>query len=264
LDHESLRAKVVSYFQTGNSWSLNALFQKLTDGDPPDLCYTEEHRRGYLRDGISSRINAIVHEMLRCGILAPAVAWHGGRRSIVIVAHDLPLQVTEYGRQVLGGDESAVPDPDSYMAGLRRDVPRLLTRLERSYLEESVRAFHLYLYRASLVMLGGASEVLMARVIKGTSGKLPNGSKIDSELDKSILAGFRAWRASLEQNKQRLPPRSGEILQSVDHVFEIIRLCRNEAAHPKAVDVDRLEVQTLLLAFRRYARALLQLKRSMR
>jgi len=263
LDHETLRSQVVRYFQNGNHWSLARLFEGLAAANP-DICYATDQRRDQIKDEIASQVTAVVHEMLRCGILAPDLRYHSvvsheSRQS----SHEIPLQITEYGRQVLEGDGDAVLDPTGFLTDLKGNT-RGLSKMELSYLEESVRAFHLHLYRASLVMLGGASEALMARVIKGTSGKLPDGAKIMGELEKSILSGFRAWRGSLDRNRRHLPARSGELLQSVDHVFEIIRLCRNEAAHPKAVDVDRLEVQTLLLAFRRYARALLQLKRSMR
>jgi hypothetical protein len=194
--------------------------------------------------------------MMRCGILAPGLR-HAHRNTW----GTLPLQVTEYGKSTLKGEKETIWDPAGFLDAIRKRV-RHLSHLELSYLEESVRAFHLCLYRASLVMLGAASEALMSRVVKATAAKLPNEKKIKGELDSSILLGVRAWKASLEQNSNRLPGRAVEALEAVDHIFDIIRRCRNGAAHPKRIETNRLEVQTLLLAFGHYGQSLLALRRA--
>ncbi len=253
MDYIDLRARVLVAIESlprAEAFSLQHLFSTLTNGNPPELC-----EEGRLRKPVCFGVCEVVHEMMRCGMLAPAV-----RHAEKVAPGDVVLQVTPYGRMVLRNDQDAVWDPAGFLDDIRKRV-RGLSKLELSYLEESVRAFHLSLYRASLVMLGGASEALMGRAIEATAAKLPDGTKIRTELGKSILLGFRAWRESLRQNKGRLTARPAELLQAVDQVFEPIRLCRNEAAHPKPIETNRLEVQTLLLAFRRYAQSLLALRR---
>ena len=258
MEYEALRAEVVAYFGTGNHWSIATLLSKLSN--LPGFSFADGDRRGIYKPENVSEAMGIVHELLRCGVLAPTLILRNNRT--YGTTDESPLQVTEYGQRVLAGDDGAVLDPTGFMDRISRRA-RGLTKLERSYLEESIRVFHLCLYRASVTMLGVASEALVSRVIESTARTLPDAARIEKEMGKSILAGFRAWRLSL-QNSGKLPPRPGEILQAVDHVFEIIRLCRNDAAHPKEIEVDRLVVQTLLLAFPRYASALLRLRRAMR
>jgi len=256
MDYSTLRTSIVQYLvkQRPDS-SLRAILTHIAD-EHPDASVPLPGGGRLLKHEVAPHVCEVVHELMRCGILGPRLRQEDQQ--------DVPLQVTEFGRKVLAGDKDAVWDPMGFLADIRRKVPGLM-KLERSYLEESVRAFHLCLYRASLVMLGGASEALMGRVIRETAGRLPDAEKIQRTLaNGTIFRGFRAWRQSLDQNRPKLEGRAREeLLQAVDHVFEIIRLCRNEAAHPKAIEVDRLEAQTLLVAFRRYARALLELRRQL-
>lgn len=259
MDYESLRARIVSCLQTGRANSLSAITAELTAGDPPDLCFTEEHRKGYLRDGVAVQISAILHEMLRCGILAPEFAWDQNSRSLYPPAKHLPLQVTDYGRRVLAGDADAVWDPVGFLDDLQQRVPEL-GEPERTYLDECVRAFHLSLYRASLVMLGGASEALVLKTIADTADALGSTAQLTKSLEEGrIFPAFRKWQGQLEAFTPK-PPGMNEWLQSIVHTFEIIRRCRNEGAHPKTIQVDRLELQVLIVAFRRYARSLFDLR----
>ncbi len=257
MDYADLRGKVLEYFLQGNAWSLADLFAKLTNGNPPDLCAGNE-----LRVEVSLQVCEVVHELLRCGILAPGLNYaQVAVAGSIQGAHRVPLQVTSYGRRVLAGDKDAIWDPMGFLDEVRK-VVRGLSKLELSYLEESVRAFHLSLYRASLVMLGGASEALMSRTISATAHVLSNPKRIEEELRNGISRGYSEWQKQFDQYTGKIPKRA-DLLRAVKHVFEIIRLCRNETAHPEPIETNRLEVQTLLLAFRRYAQSLLALRRQL-
>jgi hypothetical protein len=254
MDYRTLRSRIVQHLSTGTR-SLDDLVKRLTDDS--DLCIKDAPQ--FLKPEVGSQVNQIVHEMLRCGMLAPDFRWD--RIISGYQSHDkIPLQVTDYGRRLLSGDRDAVWDPTGFLADLRSAV-RGLHQLELTYLEESVRAYHLCLYRASAVMLGAASEALLVRIITATCPFLPNGDAINRKLDTNVSTAFDAWRKALDQCPLR--PKS-ELLRAVDNAFELIRLSRNEAAHPKKVDVDRLELEVMLVGFKRYVRALLTLRNQIR
>lgn len=257
MNYRTLRSRVIQYFSTGNHWTLAVLLSKLTDGNNPEIC-ERDSENWRLKPKLVSQVNEIVHELLRCGILAPNLRWEHTvmNPQFSQSAHQVPLQVTDYGRRLIAGDLDTVWDPTGFLSDIRGRF-RGLKQLELAYLEESIRAYHLSLYRASAVMLGAASEALLARIITETCQFLPNGNAINKKLDTNISAAFDAWRRVLDQCSLR---QKSELLRSVDNAFELIRLSRNEAAHPKKVDINRLELEVMLVGFKRYAKALFSLR----
>jgi hypothetical protein len=243
MDYLELRGCVVEFLAgKQGTTSLVSLLQELAKGRLAHLCQDKygQPSEMCLPPELVLKLNEVLHEMSRCGIVAPAFKenYLHPQRGNHEAAHGVPFQVTDYGRHVLAGDSDVVWDPTGILDGVRRRVPEL-DDLELSYLRESVEAFHSCLYNASLVMLGAASEILMVRIIRDTARFLQGGGDVVAKLEKTISTGFGAWRKRLADSKTHLS-LDPDCLRAIDHTFEIIRRCRNEAAHPRRLDVHRL------------------------
>jgi len=159
--------------------------------------------------------------------------------------------VTSHGRKILENLSRDPSNPDGYMAFLMNSTG--LNPIARSYIEEALRAYNTNCFKASAVMVGGASESLVLVIRDALI------SKMDS-LSLSIPRDLRDWRIKkiigaienvLRQKKSIIPTELYESFEAYWPAFtHQIRTVRNESGHPSSIDpVTQDTVHASLLIF---------------
>ncbi|MDQ7829321.1 MAG: hypothetical protein QN158_01890 [Armatimonadota bacterium] len=192
----------------------------------------------------------VLHELATSNILLPAL----DRRHL-----GWPwVRVTEYGRQVLQTGRPVPYDPDRYLAAAQQRLPTL-PPLVLDVLRESVAAFHRGLIRASALLLGVASELLMLELTEAFLATLPEAERRSlSEwwAEKSLYARYRLFREAFEARREALAlpdSVSKDIDAILDLVFNAVRLQRNEAGHPTGAPLNPVLMAATLQVFLEYA-----------
>jgi hypothetical protein len=169
-------------------------------------------------------------------------------------------RVTGYGDSVLQGIGAQPHDPDGFM----RDFKALNAAADPvviDYLAESVRAFNHGCPKASLVMLGCASEkaiLLLHETFESAISDTAKKAKFEKSYRWTISSKFDALRDGLLRmvDQKRLPK---ELHESVHNdligCFQLIRRQRNAAGHPEiASDVNADGLFLSLRVFAEYVR----------
>ena len=165
------------------------------------------------------------------------------------------LRLTEYGKQCLAEDRVLPHDPDGYLKEFDESVPMADSTI-REYLTEALQCFIRGLYRASAVMLGGASEkavLLMIESFPNSLGDPKLGTQFVREVEQAptIFRKYAIFEDRFNKIRSKLPR---ELTENVDSllrgVFDLIRSTRNDAGHPASgVIVDRDQVYAHLRLF---------------
>ena len=194
------------------------------------------------------------HDLVRSG----HIAW-----GFDVLNADPPFcHLTERGRKLLENVSRDPANPAGYLAYLRASAS--LTPVAESYIREALETYNSGCYKATAVMVGGASESLLLNLRDTAVSRL-------NFLGKSVPSGLRDWRAkrivdsveSLIQGYIKDLPRP--LADSFSAYYAAfagqIRMVRNDAGHPKSIDpVSQDTVHSSLLIFPELAKLISELK----
>lgn len=161
------------------------------------------------------------------------------------------LGLSERGEHFLRQENSPY-DPDGYLARINSQVSNA-DPIVFAYLSESVCAFDRHLYFASAVTLGAASERLILVLVDSANHFLKTGGSIIDSADHSIFRIYRDFRKKIDPHKNKIPYELRESYETtLDTLFNLIRVTRNDAGHPKKATLDKALVKAELEAFGHY------------
>jgi hypothetical protein len=166
--------------------------------------------------------------------------------------------ITEFGKQVLCGDEYQPHDRDGYVAKLKSQIPTLDPDSIR-YLDESLQCFERGVLLASAVMLGCAAEKVALLLVDAFGHAIHDAAlkrKYERETDHWMISRkYEALWKRLEPLSSKLPKELSADLHTVlDRVFDLIRTTRNHAGHPTGKIIEREAMRANLLLFPSYCR----------
>jgi hypothetical protein len=208
---------------------------------------------GYLTGHDSLHVRTVIGECVVAGILV----W--GNDALGAQSGPPHLQITAFGRQCLASGQTNPYDPEGYMRKLLLEVPPL-DPVAREYLSEALVCLHRTCYRACAVMLGGASETVMLRLIEAFHDALPlarQGTFAAGAMEPlSIARRVRFFRQELERIRLTIPqPLRDNLGTQLDGIFMLIRMERNDAGHPNVTATTRETAHANLLLFPSYGAA---------
>lgn len=149
------------------------------------------------------------------------------------------LSLTEYGEECIRAGQITPHDPDGYLAALASVA--LLDATEERYLPQALEAHRRNLPDAAAVMLGAASEHLVALVAEAIEQTDPTvAATMRKRLDGPALPLLGEVHAYFEQRRPKLPR---DLKETLDTTFlgiaNLIRITRNDAGHPALSPVTR-------------------------
>ena len=161
--------------------------------------------------------------------------------------------VTERGKQWANGGTPVPEDASQYMDVLGSLVPNLNTVI-RQYVEESLVAYQRQAYFAAAVMVGAASEkaiyLLGDALLQSIKSAQEKKKLVDAMQRRSLRGLFDSIQEILKAKQKAIPYSVSEgAEQHLLSFFDSIRVQRNEAVHPNAVQVTPSKVQLSLSAF---------------
>lgn len=172
--------------------------------------------------------------------------------------------LTEYGRTVVSSPDPVPHDPDRYLEHVADLAPNI-DEIASSYLEEGLECFQRGVYRASLVMLGVASEKMMLDLAEAIAGSIPEAeaTKLRNVIERRRISAIYEATMKLLQPRLKLKqlPRalSDGLEAQLNGVFTVIRVHRNEAGHPTGRVVDQITALGLYSSFPYYCQRWSQL-----
>jgi hypothetical protein len=167
------------------------------------------------------------------------------------------LCITEKGRRFIDDEEDNPYNDSIWYNGLVKKAEGL-SDIEKQYAQEAINAFVHDLYVSCHILIGVASEAVIVRmaqamarslVIEGRESikKAVNNPRI------SIRDLFNKIRPELEKAKHAIPGKLADNMSIwLDSMFDVIRVNRNEAGHPKGSSVGREESVMVLRCFVTY------------
>lgn len=156
------------------------------------------------------------------------------------------LELTDAGRAAVSDREVNPDDPTGYFDWIGKNVPGL-SAVAGSYLREAVAAFNHTLYFASAVMLGVAAEAVFLETASAFAPTLGGRDRDDFQKlianpKRGYLEKYNEFRKKSGPIAQRLPSELRENLDLVlGGVQELLRIYRNDAAHPTGRPMAREE-----------------------
>lgn len=167
------------------------------------------------------------------------------------------IRITQKGERFIEDSEENLYNDNIWYANLVRKADGL-SEIEKQYAQESIKAFNNELYISCHVMIGVASEAIIIRMAKTMSqsqmieGK-ENIEKAVNDPRMSIRELFNKMRPEIEKAKSRIPGNLADNMSIwLDSMFDVIRVNRNEAGHPKGASVGKEECIMILRCFVTY------------
>ena len=194
------------------------------------------------------------HDLVRSG----HIAW-----GLDVLNADPPFcHLTERGRKLLENVSRDPANPVGYFAYLKANAS--LTPVAESYIREALETYNSGCYKATAVMVGGASESLLLDLRDTAVNRL-------NFLGKVVPSGLKDWRAKrvidavealIQDYVKDLPRPLAESFSTYYTAFAgQIRMIRNDAGHPKNVDpVSQDTVHSSLLIFPELAKMVMEIE----
>ncbi|MEQ1936033.1 MAG: hypothetical protein ABL962_19435 [Fimbriimonadaceae bacterium] len=161
------------------------------------------------------------------------------------------LHITERGLKSLEHVSADPGNPNGYLNRVASIAN--LNPIAKSYLEEAVNCYVAGHYKASAVMVGGASESVVLELRDAVSAKLGVlNQPIPKDLnDWRIARILQALKSVIDARIRNLPPDLKAEYESYWAAFtQQIRAVRNDAGHPTSVDpISHEAVHASLLLF---------------
>jgi hypothetical protein len=175
------------------------------------------------------------------------------------------LKLTRAGQEA-AFDQGFNPDnAGQYLRKLQETIPDLSSLVLR-YTHEAVHSYVNRCYLASAVMLGVASEAAFFDLAEAFANWLPESedSKFRKILDnprKHYISKFEEFRKRIQSHKSKLPPQLADNMAlMMDSILDLLRIYRNDAAHPTGKEIERGDAQINLQMFARYLKRMYDLK----
>jgi len=153
---------------------------------------------------------------------------------------------------VISTTEYQPHDPDGYLARIKSDIPEIDEVIIR-YLEESLSCYRKNLLLAAAVMLGCAAEKSVLLLVQAFGESLSGKDREEYEKETKSFIISQKWKAlwkRLEPLSGSLPrPLGDDLGTTLEPVFYVIRVTRNEAGHPTG---KRIEKETVIFCKRIY------------
>jgi len=205
-----------------------------------------------LDDNDLRTVEQIIHEFYLEGILVPGAK---PRANLISQGGTLVFpryHLTEYGEKVVSTTEYQPHDPDGYLARIKTDIPEIDDVMIR-YLEECLSCFRRNLLLAAAVMLGCAAEKAVLLLVQAFGDSLSGEEKAKYEKETKSFIISQKWKAlwkRLEPLSGSLPSPLGDDLgTTLEPVYHVIRVTRNEAGHPTGKTIEKETVHANLLLF---------------
>lgn len=175
---------------------------------------------------------------------------------------NVKIYLTEYGKKYVQDPDISPYDDGGYITYLKINVPNIDDIVE-SYLKESLNTIKTRSYLASVFTLGAASERLILLLrdeycnVLGSNGYTGRQSRIAQE--EQIKRIFNAIYADFQKIHNADRNYFGKDLweridQEIKHIFDFIRISRNDSGHPvkPRADIDQFLAHGNLINFIRY------------
>jgi len=173
------------------------------------------------------------------------------------------FELSKYGEQILRETQESPYDPLGFLERLSLDSPNLEAN-SMEYIQEAVNCYLGRYLRAATVMVGLASEneILKLVEIYGNTLEADDKDAFDKKISscRNLKQKFDVLYDRLHQDRRNLPMETKELETWLNGIFQVIRLSRNDAGHPIAVNPPNEDVFANLVLFRTYARYLSMLK----
>ena len=183
----------------------------------------------FLETGDSTLLMEVIWSLIVQGILMPGLNDSNPNFPF--------LRLTEYGKQCVKEERILPHDPDGYLQEFSKTVPNADPTI-CEYLAESLQCYIHGLYRASAVMLGGASEQAVLLLIDSYAASINDHAaknRFETEVEKtqSIFRKYQNFEKGFGTIKTQVPRSLTENVDSLLRgIFDLIRGSRNDAGHP--------------------------------
>lgn len=167
------------------------------------------------------------------------------------------LCLTERGSRYIAEEEENPYNDSVWYACLIKNAQGL-SEVAKQYAQEAIKSFANNLYISCHVMVGVASEFVIVRMAHAMahSGLIEGRDLILKAVENprlSIRELFNKMRPELEKAKGKIPGNLADNMSIwLDSMFDVIRVNRNEAGHPKGSNVGREESVMVLRCFVKY------------
>lgn len=241
---------------------------RMSDGDFRQACNSQRViddvlpelglNRGQLdeRQEAEDAVMAILWQLCFGGIIVPTSTHYSGI---------LFFSITEYGRSVLEDSPAGPYDPNGFIRRVQIDAPHF-EAVTLDYLKEAVDCFRYRCFRASVTMLGVASEIEFLRLIDLGSKFVSDAGQPNYVADvikaNSIKKKFERFKVLLDGlgQKKLLPVEATEYDVWLEGTFQPIRLTRNDAGHANTGIIPSEVAYGQLNCFATYAGRISRLK----
>ncbi|MHB1038500.1 MAG: hypothetical protein ACYC0Y_28085 [Pirellulales bacterium] len=239
LSTEELRTLLLQHLKTRIQsdrrhceWQFSTLLRGVDNLRSQVLGKEAEYQRGerFLTDEDGEHLKHAVWDLILARILIP------GNASPTSDAGWPFISVTAHGRKVLAENKPVPYDPDGYLEELHRRAPGVHPTLV-SYLQESLATFRAGAYLASVVMLGAASERLLAGLCQSISGAIGDEAKrrkFDQKANRKLKERIDTLAGWCRNHRSQLVDawKHDEQIEVFEHLAHFIRKRRNDAGHP--------------------------------
>lgn len=160
------------------------------------------------------------------------------------------LHLTDKSRTLMENYGKDPANPEGYFNNLYNFK---INAVADSYIKEAIETYNNNCFKASAVMVGGASESIIIELRNNLVNKMDNsGVSVPARLkDWKIKTIIDAIENSLKPETKNMPQQLSEMFSTYWSAFSgNIRMLRNDAGHPKSVDpVTQDSVHGTLLIF---------------
>jgi hypothetical protein len=174
------------------------------------------------------------------------------------------FRLSHLGGQTLGNQSPfRFHDTTSFLSMVRREVPDVSSEA-LTYLDEAVATYFADCLLASCVMIGVAAETEFLRLVDIAASSKAFGSQFAPVLQVAFIRQkITRFQECLKPllNAKKLPREAVEDLETnFTMIQSVLRIARNEAGHPTAVQLEREQVYVYLQLFVPFARQIMRLR----
>lgn len=188
-----------------------------------------------------------------------ALFWEHVMLGIISIGYDSSnpnfpfFAITDYGMQALQKENAIIFDPTGMIENLEKKVGEL-DIIVKEYLSEALICLRRNCYRATIVMVGCASEQTFLNVVNAYTDSLKEEAKkkfIEKSQNKPVYRVYEEFRKRFDVIRKdvEIKTQRDDWQVQLDSVFNLIRYYRNECGHPKRITVDRQTAFSITLLF---------------
>ncbi len=169
------------------------------------------------------------------------------------------FRFTTWGKQVLSEEQPPPYNRRGFVNSINARLKLIneafqLDPVANRYLEEALDTFGTGSFLASTVMLGVAAEALLVLLTDELEAWLPESESrrlSEKRGDYRTESLLKHLRGCIDNHKDELASAYKAAVLVLDKLIPLVKLERDECAHPKGITTDRELVYVNLIAFRR-------------